>query len=269
MFGTTHSQLQASRREMKSALDAIRDQDYFSKPVLEKLGELSVESLRFLKEDDLVALVDNPMDKLKMKVAVRQYLLKYMTNDVVPNYLVPVVSFSFNEGNGCLTAKSLMSVSFRGVFIHDADTVEDIPDQLKELGVDPEKVKILDLSEQNLIDADVGATLKVVTSLPNCEVVNLAYNRITGSDEKSSPMKSLEGLLAMPQIKFVSITGNYVVSYSNRSILHEPPHAVEKLVWISYQQLNFDEWKCMCPRHLVDSIIKTHVIYFGTYHMLH
>jgi uncharacterized protein (DUF3820 family) len=248
------------------AISAIRDPGNFNKAVREVLTDLKLDKLRYLKEEDLVFLVDSPLDKANMKVAVRQYLLKYMTNDAAPSFSIPVEAFSFDPKIGYLTGAGLMSVNFGGMFVEDAPTAQDIPAHLDSLGIKPEDVKILNLSEQDLLDADVDVILNVVKSLPNCAVVTLAHNRITGSDEKVDLKKSIGELLALPQIEFVSITGNYVVGYSNRDFLVFPEEYANKLIWFNHQDFQSGEWKRMLPTSdCVDSTSKAHLLYFQKY----
>jgi hypothetical protein len=99
--------------------------------------------------------------------------------------------------------------------------------------------------------------------------VNLAFNRITGSDEKVDFKQSLDELVSLPKIEFVSIAGNYVVGYANRDLLVSPKESSSKLIWFSYQDFQSVEWKRMLPSDRVDSTSKAHLLYFTKYRFPH
>lgn len=123
-------------------------------------------------------------------------------------------------------------------------STSELVDQLKDIPVKSlQSVKTLNLSKCNLLDRDMELIFDAVRLLPNCSIVDLSWNRLSGVDNTNFNITLIE-LLTIEHIDFVVVAGNPIATVDRKDLYQNMDlELLKKIVWIPKDWIGPGTWK--------------------------
>jgi hypothetical protein len=238
---------------------------YFQDETLDNIARLGLD------EDDLMAMAE-PKDRIKMLRFWRERVRPLLPGKAAPNWTAIHALRLPSMGPPKLKIEKSLNLSkqVNGIVTKGFSATKfDIDELVVLLGKSEcrEIVEAVDLTWCDLTDGDVTHVSNIVTLLPNCSVVKLAWNRISGLEARDRvPVVDtpLLAMLSQEKIRQLWIVGNGVASMVRKDFLAKlNDHQLRKLIWIPDEWLDAVHWKNMIRPEQIQAVIEAHQTAYG------
>jgi len=235
-------------------------------PLSEYFKGYSKADLEKLDEEDFLEIA-KPEHRILMKLFIRNLQSSWFPTDPfdsVSSPRLPSENIAVTE-DGVLNLKhevvSKMFKNDRLPFI----SITSLSSKFKN---DRMAIKNLDLSDCNLVDQDLPIIADFVLSLPNCEILNLSYNRFHGmrdGPERIRMDKALEDILVHKKLRFLDVTGNPLASVDRKDLFKKLTNKqLTKLIWIPFSWLEGKGWQSLvADKQAQEVVLTTHRTYYS------
>jgi len=237
-------------------------------PLSKYLEGITSTDFALLNEDDLVDLVDSK-HRILMKLFVRKLQSRLYQNASDDPFSSDTSPSKIPQEKVLVTPKGVLDLSkeVASISVKLANTPYIPLDSLsslyhKERGA----IKVLNLSACNLVDQDLPTIAHFVSTLPNCEIVNLSNNHFHGIGEgkiKARTDKALFSLLDEKPLQYLDITINPLASVDRRDLFEKLKSThLQKLIWIPFSWLDGRGWRTLIEPTQQNLVLETHRTYY-------
>jgi hypothetical protein len=245
---------------LASATEVLREPRFKSLVESYGLNELSSSDLLSLDPDDLIDVVE-PKHRVLMLLLIKS-LHKAQGTERDP-YLKPQVDED-SKGRAPGEESFAPTVRSKAVLNPLYRTVREWRDSLaKDSDEARRKIKVVNLRNQHLLDADLEDIVELVTLFPECKRVDLNSNRFRDTRKAG---ETLGRLLQNEILQAVDIRFTPLSTVDGAEFLKSlTPEQLRRLIWIPQAWLGGGNWSKLVAneKEKIDAVMQAHCAFYS------